>query len=508
MTRRVPIRMNVANALQWLGTLYRNPADAIKEHVSNAVDEHSKAQVSDCAVGCCSVVFRFEKRQVEIAYPYGMTREEFESVLQRVADSAKRNTKVAQIGQLGIGIFSFQQIGKKCTFLSRKDDTSPTIRVTLREGWDEAEFDAARKQESLDRPGIRILISELKFDPTKPRGPLAAERVTRLIAEKFGSHLAGGQLAVEVWVGSRRHLVEAPKIDLPRIGRGIERVRLRGSKERVASLSFFYDPSGKGTVGIRHAGVVVIDDLKLSNAYGLEASVYAEGYVRGFVDADFLRPLPARTGFEENEDWVALLDVLDRHRRQIEAEVEQFRSEERERALSEIQRQAVQLAREILDLDAFKDLELPGGLTKARTASEDGRLQPTGRETGERSHQPGDHPESQGPRIRYREVAFEEGSRRHSRYNGGIVEGNTLNPDYHEEVAAGTQSKLGYATLLIGKEAIAFNDRTGATEEQLEKLLSFYFTLKRRIGTNGTPGSHAHGASGRGRPKRGARSPA
>lgn len=491
MTRRVAIRMNVANALQWLGTLYRNPADAIKEHVSNALDEHGKAEAAGMGGGGCTVVFRLEKRQVEIAYPYGMTQQEFEAALQRVADSAKRHSKVPQIGQLGIGMFSFQQIGKKCTLLSRKDENSPTIRVVLREGRDQAEFDTARKQEWLDRPGIRILISELKFDPTKPRGPLASEKLTRLLAERFGSHLQAGRLTVQIWVGTQRYDVDAPGINLPRIGQGIEVVRLRGSKGRVANLSLFYDPSGKGTVGVRHAGVLVMEDLKLANAYGLEESVYASGYVRGFIDADFLRPLPARTGFEENQDWVALLEVLDRHRSQVEAEVEQLRAEERERELSEIQRQAVQLAREILDLDDFRDLELPGGLAKARAAGaagaagDDGGVRPTGRQTGEKSGDPGDHPEPRGPRIRYREVVFQEGARRHSRYSGGVVEANTLNADYQREVAAGPQSKLGYATLLIGKEAIGFNDKSGASEEQLEKLLSFYFTLKRLIGTNG-----------------------
>ena len=44
MAQRILIQLHVANALQWLGTLYRNPADALKEHVSNAIDEHLKAR--------------------------------------------------------------------------------------------------------------------------------------------------------------------------------------------------------------------------------------------------------------------------------------------------------------------------------------------------------------------------------------------------------------------------------------------------------------------------------
>lgn len=31
MTQRIPIQVHIANALQWLGTLYRSPADALKD---------------------------------------------------------------------------------------------------------------------------------------------------------------------------------------------------------------------------------------------------------------------------------------------------------------------------------------------------------------------------------------------------------------------------------------------------------------------------------------------
>ena len=58
-------------------------------------------------------------------------------------------------------------------------------------------------------------------------------------------------------------------------------------------------------------------------AYGLEDSVYAQGMVRGFVDADLLAPLPSRAGFEENEDWIGLLDLLDRYQPTLSAEVDE-----------------------------------------------------------------------------------------------------------------------------------------------------------------------------------------
>lgn len=498
MTRRVPIKLNVGNALQWLGTLYRNPADAIKEHISNAIDEHLKAQKAGVARENCHVILTLEKSKVTIEYPYGMDKREFEAALQRVADSAKKTLDVTQIGQLGIGIFSFQQIGKRCTFFSKKAVGSETIRVTLKERMDEAEFDTALKRDALDEPGIRIIISELKFDPTKPRGPLAPEKLSKVFAEKFDGYLKKGWLRVDIKSGAKSYPVEPLKIDLPRVAKGLSNLHLPGEPKKRVSLDLYFDPSGKGTVAIRHMGVVVVEDLKELLAYGLEESIYAEGYVKGFIDADFLRPLPARTGFEENQEWVSFLELLDSQRPQIEAEVEQLKEEQREKALSEIQRRAIELAREILDLDEFKDLELPGGLAKTRQPPEAERSVETGRRTGERSKEPGERREPRSLRINYEEKPFEDGSSRHSRFLGGVIQANTLNPDYLQEWAGPEEAKLAYAALIIGKETVTYNDKSGGSDDYLEKLLGFYFKLKARI----APGGVVPGKRGPGRPRK------
>jgi HSP90 family molecular chaperone len=186
MAQRIPIHLNVANALQWLGTLYRNPADALKEHVSNAIDEHLKARLAGAAHDRCDVKFTLDRRSVTIDYPYGMSRAEFESALQRVADSAKRTGSAKTIGRLGIGIFSFQQLGRKCTFYSRQTMLADTLRMVLKEGSDEASAETAPARDRLAEPGIRVVISDLKFDPTRSRGPLAPDTLRRSLAERFG----------------------------------------------------------------------------------------------------------------------------------------------------------------------------------------------------------------------------------------------------------------------------------------------------------------------------------
>lgn len=575
--RRVPIKLHTANALKWLGSLYRNPADAIKEHVSNAIDEHLKAKTIGKAVPVCVVTFTLEKDRVTIEYPYGMSNEEFADALQKVADSVKKSLDFRQIGQLGIGMFSFLQIGKRCVFFSKKDKGYETIKVTLREGSDDAEFEAAIKRKSLIKPGIRVIISGLLFDPTKPRGPLSPEKLQKLFAEKFDPYLKDRSLEIVIYSKGNPYNVKPLKIDLPRIGESYKNWPLTRDPTKKFSLKLYFDPSGKGVVSIRHIGVTIVDDLKTLSAYGLEESVYANGDVKGFIDADFLKPLPARTGFEENEDWISLLDELDRLRPSIEVEVEDLKQEEAEKKLTEIQRKAIELAREILNTEEFKDLELLEGLGRKRpeprlppngfdfvpsstrvepgktgtlplkvfvpkvvpdnslvklsisdfssvelkteslflkTSEADkdgvvtayvsfvGKLKTTvpviltattGRLKAEahirvaepeqirEPKEPGK--EKEGPRITYEEVPFEEGPSKHSRYISRKIQINELNNDYRQEVkmSKSEEIKLAYATLMIGKETIAYNDKSGAADDYLEKILSFYFRLKNKL---------------------------
>jgi len=481
MAQRIPIQLHVANALQWLGTLYRSPADALKEHVSNAIDEHLKARLDGSARERCRVVFTLDRRSVVVEYPYGMSRREFEAALERVADSAKRTAGPRSIGRLGIGIFSFQQIGRKCTFYSRKSAAAETIEVVLKEGRDDAQMETARARDRLEGPGLRVVISELKFDPSRPRGPLAPDTLRRYLAEKFDAYLREGWLEIAIVSGVGEFLVLPPRVGLPRLMSRLRRVRLADDPSKDVRLDLYFDPSGKGRVAVRHQGVVVVESLASVSAYGVEESVWGRGYVRGHLDADFLTPLPARTAFDGDEGWVALLDVLDRYAPTLETEVESHLAAHRAKQVSGLERRALRIARDILDLDEFRDLALPGGLAK-RGRPEPADATPAGvvkapRKTRTVTKEPGQAASPRGRRIAYREVPFEDGSRAHSRFVSGVVEANTLHPDYIRAARA-TESRVAYAALLIGKETIAFNDRTGMTGDFLEKLLDFHFRLQ------------------------------
>jgi hypothetical protein len=575
--KKVPIRLHTANALKWLGSLYRNPADAIKEHVSNAIDEHQKAKALGSGVPICTVTFALSKSAITIEYPYGMSYDEFRQALQRVADSAKRTLSVNQIGQLGIGMFSFLQLGKKCTFFSKKQRGNETTKVTLREGSDEAEFETATKKESLPVPGIKISIEGLLFDPTKTRGPLSPEKLQKVFSEKFDSYLKSGTLEIHVAVANGKPFrIEPLKIESPRVGEAYRNWALSNDQAKKITLELYYDPAGKGKVSIRHSGVSIVDDIHAVSAYGLEESVYAGGFLTGFIDCDFLRPLPARAGFEENEDWIRFLDELDKLRPSIEAEVEALKQKDAAIKLTEIHKKAIELAKEILNAEEFKSLELLEGmgrkppipllpphgfdfvpparrigagekgtlalkalvprrvpdqsrvgifvddpisvklltdrliLEESRADKDgvvtvhvpiEGRFQTTRpvvltARTGalkaearirvddaKSAREPtGPGSEKHGPWITYEELPFEDGPAKHSRYVSRKVQINKLNQDYCREVPGRPQvEQLAYAILMIGKETIAFQDKSAAADEHLENLLSFFFRLKSRL---------------------------
>ena len=57
MSRVVDVEINKVNALITLGSMYRNAAEAIKEYVSNALDEWSLARRSGRTEGPCRIHF-------------------------------------------------------------------------------------------------------------------------------------------------------------------------------------------------------------------------------------------------------------------------------------------------------------------------------------------------------------------------------------------------------------------------------------------------------------------
>jgi hypothetical protein len=231
---------------------------------------------------------------------------------------------------------------------------------------------------------------------------------------------------------------------------------------------------------MRHQGVTVVEDLSAVTAYGIEESVWARGHVRGSIDADFLTPLPARTSFDENADWIALLDLLDRYAPTLDAEVASHLSAHREKQASDIERRALRIARDILDLDEFRDLALPGGLAKR------GRPEPAGgTKTGKtRKAKPRVTPKDPG-QTRSPEASGSDTAK----WRSTTVHGRTAvsapassRPTRCIRITSArrvAESRLAYAALLVARRR-SRSTIAAAAGDFLEKLLDFYFTLHAR----------------------------
>jgi hypothetical protein len=160
-----------------------------------------------------------------------------------------------------------------------------------------------------------------------------------------------------------------------------------------------------------------------------------------------------------------------------------LRRAEEEKRLTEVQKKAIEIARDILEQDQFKDLELLPGLRKLRSpVAHPGTTHKRGRNTAERSKKPGEPGHLGGFRISYTEERFEDGPSRHSEFVSGTVRVNELNLDFVRERKGSEQAKLAYATLMIGKEAIVYSDKSHAADYFLEKLLSYLFQVRGRTG--------------------------
>lgn len=533
--RKVPIQINVSNALIYLGQLYRSPAEALKEYISNALDEWRRENRAEP----CHVLLRFSPAEIAIEYDApGMGGAEFEDALSRVAQSVKPWVRgVPQIGRLGIGLFAFQQIGGEATFYSRGRVDSRTLRVTLRRGTEDAEFSIAPRRESLRRPGMRIVIRDLLFNPTRLRGPLSPPSVQAFLAEKFDSDLRRGALSILIQTATGEWPVQPPPIDLPHIGKQLELLELPGTPERVARTQLWFDLSGAGRVGVRQAGVVVVADLA-QDVPGLDSGVWGSGYIRGYIDADFLEPLPARSGFAANADWLKLSDMLIQAEPQLAEEVQALRREAERSGGSDLQAQAVRIAAEVLSLARFQELEMLGGLRRgvkrssksarasgkgasgqqgelgeglvdaeasvgsedstppevsrteeaARLLLGDGRAQAPSSESGKLPR----------PRIAVAEEPFLDEPHLHSRFVDGRVVVNTLNQDYQRAMHGDANRRLIYLSLLIGKEALAHNSLRA--NEDLERMLAFESEVRQQVllarGSRGQRGQQARRGKG------------
>jgi len=121
MTARPPVNINVSAAIiaDISSGIYRTPANALKELISNSFDANATKVIITTGYPNFEVITVSDNG-------VGMSVEEFEGYMQRIGGSVKRietdTTLLGRpvIGKLGIGILSVSQICKRLTVVSSK----------------------------------------------------------------------------------------------------------------------------------------------------------------------------------------------------------------------------------------------------------------------------------------------------------------------------------------------------------------------------------------------------
>lgn len=475
MAERGKIKANLGNLLMYIGQLYRNPKDALKEYLSNVIDRWAETRASGEVNGTCivSILLSRERVLVKSRSQPGQDRKGLKVMMEQVAVSMKPALGVPQIGRLAIGIFAFNQIGTKATFYSKAREREPTWKLSLRKGSDEFEIEEAPKREALPKPGMDVVISGVT--PTRPRAALSPEPLSKYLAEYFEYYLREGSLEITIEAKGRIWKVEPPPIKLPPVAEGFRSVFIKGDPVKPLRCAFWFDPSTQGRIAVRHEHVVVIDDIRRIEQLcpGFAETIYASGQLRGIIDADFLKPLPARAGFEVDAGWVSFISWLEEVEPSIKKEIQQYQFEQEIQRIEAIRDEAKKLAENILDSEPFQQLEFLAGMRRKRAEPTQHRTSPRGERTGTRSTKTGDKRDPAGLRFSFKEVPLDD-VWRHSTFEAGVLKVNTRNPNYIEWVIKGPKSRaIRYSALLIGKETISFNDKTGAADYYLEKLLAF-----------------------------------
>ena len=233
---------------------------------------------------------------------------------------------------------------------------------------------------------------------------------------------------------------------------------------------------------MRHTGVVIIKDIRELYEYEMKGSILVSGLIKGFVDAEFLSPLPARAQFFEDESLTKLLDSLQEIGVELDKEITGFRDEADNARVQALFGRATRLAREIFSQEEFLDLELIDGLR--RVSNSNGEAHAVNGDSAKKpetnGHEANGHRENGGnghsrraARDIIRRSDFGGDVRHRSRLNDGAIEININNPDFLALSRVPRSHQVAYVAMLLGKEIIAYNDSSRASDEALERMAAY-----------------------------------
>ncbi|MGH7425936.1 MAG: ATP-binding protein, partial [Candidatus Methylomirabilales bacterium] len=246
---------NLAKAVLITGQAYQDPKDALNEFISNAADEYAEARKRGERI---RIFLRRKGRNPLIVvgdFGRGMDEEKLRQLARNLFESAKAEDP-RTLGEKGIGILAFQQLGARCDIVTRPEGSPHTLALRLERGRPTAQLDVNERRRARSEPGTSVYLLDLDPDVLRV---LTQRKVVDYLRRRRGAALARSDYTVEVTEGRHLELVtpeepEGVPLQIP------ARPTLWGKIQLFIYVSPKPDRRRRVAV-VGRAGTTIIDDI-------------------------------------------------------------------------------------------------------------------------------------------------------------------------------------------------------------------------------------------------------
>jgi hypothetical protein len=494
---------NLGKAVLITGQAYQDPKDALNEFVSNAADEYAEAGVRG---GRIQVFLRRRGRYPVIVvddFGRGMDGDRLRQLARNLFESTKANDP-RTLGEKGIGILAFQQLGGRCEVVTRPEGSDRTLSLRLERGKPNAQLDMNERRRARTMSGTSVFLSDLDPDVLRVLTP---RKVVDYLRRRRGAALARGDYTIEVIEGRHGETVTPDEPEGVRLAIPAHST-LWGRIEFLLYVSPKPDRHRRVAV-VGRAGTTIIDDL--SELEEFEGPPWDTDQVSGQIVFESLQQTAGRRAIlRDREAFPLFVDAV----RSIEPAVvktlervaKEVTEEMADRLADSVRRIFSRVLKELADLDnpmrtPIGTEEGDGGLlTHGREAEgsggepggggaeepppptlEDLMPPPVSREAEEQPP-PAARPAGGGSRALPMLAPDPNPNGTRSRFDAtaGVVYYNEGHADYllvkNEEAAL-----LDYLATLVAKEYVVYNNPRAEPNDLAEEMVRMVVRVRRHL---------------------------
>lgn len=277
-------------AIRYLGEMQSRAMDPIHEPIQNLIDEGAKRIDIELDARKHQIRVRGDARPIPSA-------DEARRILRSICASKKRG----KLGEKGVGMLSFLNVGKSMTTLSQKGGR--LVWLTL-DGDNLAEGRVGQERgKRLPFSGTEIAIKGVSARNLKYR--FAADRVIKDVKRRWGAFFTTG---IAIRVNGRDVADFATPLEGQPFERTIRVKKLGKGAVIDVRLLILKEPSDVAAVSVTHKGQAnfLVSDVPLFDSH----NAFTQGMLHGTITGDMVPINASRTGFKECAELDAWVDCL------------------------------------------------------------------------------------------------------------------------------------------------------------------------------------------------------